>query len=506
MSTVARDWVDHYALRRPDAIALVDGDTGEKTSWSQLDEQVGRVAGALVGEIGLRRGDRLAVLTATTPRVFVLQFACFRAGLVFTPLNWRLAVPELAYMCTDAGARVLVADGVWESTGREVAEAASIEKVISDGELWSLAGRSRAIGASGNNTLDQPCQILYTSGTTGFPKGAISTFGTLMWNAFNGVQPKGYANPGVHLYNPLPLFHAGGLNSSANPILFFGGQVTTASKFDPAAALQALTTSEPPITHLALVPVMYQAIANQPGFDRADLSALRIAVVAGGLAPVTLLRRFAAKGVRLEPHYGGTEMGPSVMALSPPDQAMAEAGSVGRPVQHTEVRLVDEEGRDVPAGQPGEVWIKGPSVTPGYWGKDSTGYFTDGWFRTGDVARMDENGYYFLVDRVKDMYKSGGENVYPAEVERALLEHPSVSEVAVIGIPDAKWGEVGLAVVVPSPGAEVTMATLEEALAGKLARYKFPKALQVVDALLRNVTGKVAKDELRAKFGGSSVA
>jgi fatty-acyl-CoA synthase len=199
-------------------------------------------------------------------------------------------------------------------------------------------------------------------------------------------------------------------------------------------------------------------------------------------------------------------MGPAVMALAPPVTEKMEAGSVGRPVLHTAVRLVDGDGHDVPDGQEGEIWIKGPSVTPGYWGKDNAPFFTDGWFRTGDVARRDAEGYYYLVDRVKDMYKSGGENVYPAEVERLLLEHAAIAEVAIVGVRDERWGEVGLAVVVPAAGAEVTLDTLEAAIGGRLARYKLPKHLRVVEALTRNVTGKVDKVALRAEHGGSTVA
>jgi fatty-acyl-CoA synthase len=211
-------------------------------------------------------------------------------------------------------------------------------------------------------------------------------------------------------------------------------------------------------------------------------------------------------GVLLEAHYGGTEMGPAVLALNPSNRAQLEAGSVGRPVQHMGVRLVDDTGRDVGTDEEGEIWIKGPSVTPGYWGKDPAEFFTDGWFRTGDVARRDVDGFYYLVDRVKDMYKSGGENVYPAEVERLLLEHPAIAEVAVIGVPDPKWGEVGLALVVAAPGAAVTMDTVHEAIDGRLARFKYPKQLLVLDELARNVTGKVSKVDLRKQYSGSSVA
>jgi fatty-acyl-CoA synthase len=506
MAPIAHDWVAFFADRYPERVALADADSSASATWRQLDERVGRLATAFTGELGLRRGDRVAVTADPHPRVFELQFACFRAGLVFTPLNWRLAAPELGYICTDAGVSVMVYDEAWKTLAVETASSAGIARCVDTESLDALAAGSEPMAPTLQNTLDDACQLLYTSGTTGFPKGAIGTYGTLLWNMLNGSGPKGLTCPGVHVYNPLPLFHAGGLNSTANPALLNGGRVTTAARFDPAAALAIIGDPAQAVTHIALVPVMYQAIADQPGFDAADLSHLRIAVVAGGLAPVPLIRRYEKRGVHLEAHYGGTEMGPSVLALSPVDRAHMEAGSVGKPVQHTAVRLVDDEGRDVPVDEPGEIWIKGPSVTPGYWGKDPAEFFTDGWFRTGDVARRDEDGFYFLVDRVKDMYKSGGENVYPAEVERLVVEHPNVAEVAIIGVPDPKWGEVGLALVVPAPGATVIMATIDEAIAGRLARYKYPKRLLVVDELARNVTGKVSKVDLRKQYSGSSVA
>jgi fatty-acyl-CoA synthase len=506
MTAPAPDWVRYYAERYPERVALTDADTGEDTSWAALEERVARLSRGLLDEIGLERGDRVAVIADAHPDVFSLQFACFRAGLVFTPLNWRLAVAELAHMCEDSGAAALVHDDTWTSLASDTADAAGIARRIDSAAVGALVKGSDPMEPTGTNRLDDPAQILYTSGTTGFPKGAISTHNTMLWNMMNGVEGKALAAPGVNVYNPLPLFHAGGLNSTANPVLMNGGRVTTAARFDPAAALHAISDPAIGITHIGLVPVMYQAIADQPGFDDADLSGIRNAVVAGGLAPVPLVRRYAAKGLQLEAHYGGTEMGPAVFALHPSVPEKMEAGSVGRPVPFTSVRLVDGEGRHVPDGVEGEIWIKGPSVTPGYWGKATADSFTDGWFRTGDVARRDADGYYYLVDRIKDMYKSGGENVYPAEVERLLLEHPSIAEVAVVGVRDGRWGEVGLAVVVPASGTSVTIETLSDAIGGRLARYKHPKHVVVVDALPRNVTGKVDKTALRASHGGSTVA
>ena len=506
MTALAPDWVRYFAERYPQRIALTDADTGEDTSWAALEERVARLAHGLLHDVGLQRGDRVAVIAEAHPDVFALQFACFRAGLVFTPLNWRLAVTELAHMCADSGAAALIHDDAWASVAIETTQVAGIALRLDGAAVEGLAKGSDAMDPSGANRLDDPAQLLYTSGTTGFPKGAISTHNTMLWNMMNGVEGKSLAAPGVNVYNPLPLFHAGGLNSTANPVLMNGGRVTTAARFDPAAALGAISDPALGVTHIALVPIMYQAIADQPGFDAADLSRIRNAVVAGGLAPVPLIRRYADKGVQLEAHYGGTEMGPAVLALHPSVPDKLEAGSVGRPVPYTAVRLVDGEGRDVPDGVEGEIWIKGPSVTPGYWGKNGNEFFTDGWFRTGDVARRDTDGYYYLVDRVKDMYKSGGENVYPAEVERLLLEHASVAEVAVVGVRDERWGEVGLAVIVAAPGWSVTLETLSDAIGGRLARYKHPKHVVVVDTLPRNVTGKVDKTALRAEHGGSTVA
>jgi fatty-acyl-CoA synthase len=506
MTAPAPDWVRYFAERYPARIALTDADTGEDTSWVAFEERVARLAHGLLDDVGLHRGDRVAVIADAHPDVFVLQFACFRAGLVFTPLNWRLAIAELAHMCTDSGAAALIHDDAWTSLATGTADAAGVTRRLDGAAVEALVKGSDPMAPTGMNRLSDPAQILYTSGTTGFPKGAISTHDTMLWNMMNGVEAKALAAPDVNVYNPLPLFHAGGLNSTANPVLMNGGRVTTAARFDPAVALRTMSDPAIGITHVGLVPVMYQAIADEPGFEAADLSGIRNAVVAGGLAPVPLIRLYADKGLELEAHYGGTEMGPAVLALHPSIPEKMEAGSVGRPVPFTAVRLVDGAGDDVLDGVEGEIWIKGPSVTPSYWGKPEADSFTDGWFRTGDVARRDADGYYYLVDRVKDMYKSGGENVYPAEVERLLLEHPSIAEVAVVGVRDARWGEVGLAVVVAAPGTTVTVETLTGAIGGRLARYKHPKHLALVDALPRNVTGKVDKVALRAEHGGSTVA
>ena len=307
---------------------------------------------------------------------------------------------------------------------------------------------------------------------------------------------------GSKYLNPLPLFHAGGLTTLAAPIHRSGGCVAVARRFDPEQCLAWLSDPAHGVTHFNAPPIMWQAMSELPAFDDADLSRMHHAHVAGSVMPVELFTRWHERGLGIQQHYGGTEMGPSATAL-PAADVVRKIGSCGLPVMHTRVRLVDESGVDVPTGQPGEIWLDGPSVTPGYWQRGRPAESFDGpWFRTGDGATRDDDGYLFIADRLKDMFKSGGESVFPAEIERVLMELPSVAEVAVIGVPDARWGEVGMAIVVPNDGAEVSLDDVSTKLDGRLARYKIPKSLRSVDALPRNVLGKVDKKALRAQYGG----
>jgi fatty-acyl-CoA synthase len=504
------DWVAHHAAYKPAAIALHGLDDGETRSWAALEARVARLAGALRHDHGLAPGDRVAALTDGNIRVLELQFACIRAGLTFVPLNFRLTASELTDMCRRLAPRLLVTDDSWRALARQVGAASGNLAVIdwvgtaSDYEAMATAGPQ--MSPRTDMHPDQVALILFTSGSTGAPKAAMCTLRALVWQAFNQAAASGVAEAGAHVFTPLPLFHAGGLNSLTNPVLFFGGKATISARFDPATAARLMGDRASAVTHVALVPLMYDLIADVPDFATGDFSSLRTAIVAGGRLTATLLDKWRATGVRFSPQYGGTETGPSVTALNPDDVNKAVAGSCGSKVMFVDIRLVDAEGRDVPPGHPGEVWLRGPAITPGYIGREPELDFTDGWFRTGDVARVDDDGCYFLVDRLKDMYKSGGENVSSAEVELVLAEHPAVAEVAVIGIGHPKWGEVGLAVVVPRAGASLTVEQLRESCTGRLARFKQPQALELLEALPRNVTGKVVKDELRRRFGGTVVA
>jgi fatty-acyl-CoA synthase len=513
MPFAARDWVARNAGHRPDSLALGCAEDGRTVTWAELDARVGRLADVLA-DLGVGAGDRVALVSENDPRVFETQFAAMRLGALFVPLNWRLTVHEMAEICVDAEPSVLVHDDTWAQAGAEIAAKAGIPRRLA----WSTSPEAKhgadtdyepAVAAANYRPpardldLDAPTHILYTSGTTGRPKGALSTNSTLIWQALNTAHVVGFAERDCHQLNQMPLFHAGGLHVMANPILYFGGAVTTITRFVPDRILALLTELTPPITHMAAIPLMYQAIADQPTFAEADLSHLRHLVVAGAIATPELIDLYAGRGLPLQPQYGGTEMGPMGFGLD--DEAnrqdKARAGSSGRRAYHTDVRLVDAVGNDVPEGETGEIWLRGPSVTIGYWRKSRDDFFTGDWFRTGDAARRDGEGFYYLAGRTKEMYKSGGENVYPAEVENVLSLHPDVADLAVVGVPDERWGEVGLAVVVPAPGAQPTLEDLHTFAAEKLARFKLPKTLVLVDDLPRNVTGKVSRDALKQRYG-----
>lgn len=506
------DWVHHHAGNQPEKVALQQLETGETRSWAELDRRVGALACSMASRFGVQRGDRVVCITNGDIRWFELQFACFRIGAILAPLNFRLAEPELTELCQDLTPKLMVADRAWHELALNVTETAKIPAFLSwdDGpgsEFDTLADGADRLGPRTDATPDDPGLILFTSGTTGKSKGAITTLGALLWQSFNQHEFGLVGDHGSHVLSPLPLFHAGGLNSMANPILFFGGKVTVASRFEPARCLQFMADPAEGVTHIALVPVMYQMMAETPEFETVDLSHMRCTLIAGGRLLDSLREPYKARGVRFTTSYGGTETGPTVTVLNAERVDKARAGSCGQKAMFVDIRLVDNQGNEVAPGESGEIWLRGPAITPGYFNRDPSLDFTDGWFRTGDVARIDADGFYYIVDRVKEMYKSGGENVYPAEVEAVLADHPYVAEVAVIGIAHNKWGEAGLAVIVPrDKDNPPTLDSLRSHCDGRLARYKHPYRMELVSEFPRNVTGKISKESLRTQFGGTKTA
>ncbi|MEV5570557.1 AMP-binding protein [Spirillospora sp. NPDC052269] len=461
----------------PDATALVDTLSGRGFTYAEASERAARTAWRLREEHGVRPGDRVAVLSGNRVEVIELLVACGRLGALMVPLNWRLSVDELTVVMADCAPVLLVADDARaEAAGRLNGRFARI------GDLAEDAGG--AVGPKAWHGESDPWYLLYTSGTTGRPKGVIQTFGMAVANHLNIGVAVGLTSADTTL-NALPTFHTGGINLYTLPTLLAGGTAIVQHEFDPSAALELLSTRA---TAFFGVPTMYQMLRDHPDFAKADLAGVRSWASGGASMPVPLLTELAERGIVVRQGMGMTETGPTLFLIDT-ENALVKAGSVGKPQLFTEVRL---DG----GGDEGEVLVRGPGVTPGYWGLPAEAAFTaDGWLRTGDVARRDADGYYTIVDRVKDMYISGGENVYPAEVETVLLTHPDVREAAVVGVPDERWGEVGRAVLVTA--APVTEDGIRAYCRERLAAYKVPKRVETVDALPRNATGKILKARLR---------
>ena len=491
-SVPAFDWIGHHADLSPDRVALIDDARNLTLTYAELEDRSRRLA-AWLAEQGVAHGDRVAFLAGNTTDIFEALFACAKLTAILVPLNWRLATPELQFIVDDCRPRVLI----YEDDYAEPVEHLEVPVKLRLGDDFEAAKAqadpSRVDPVTAGH--DDPWAILYTSGTTGHPKGALVTHGMFFWNSINIGHAVGLTFESSNL-NVLPTFHAGGLNLYTTPCLHLGARSVNLREFDPGRVLHWLESGE--ITHFFGVPAIYQFLAEAPGWEEADLSKVSSWACGGAPMPVALLERYAERGIVIRQGMGLTETSPTVF-LTDPEHAMSKAGSVGKPALHTEIRIVDEQRHDVGVDEIGELWVRGPNVTPGYWERPEANQesFTDGWLHTGDAARRDSDGYVFIVDRWKDMFISGGENVYPAEVEQVLFHHPNVLDVAVIGVDDDRWGEVGMAVIVPRDPSVVDPEELLAFCDEKLARYKIPKHVRTADELPRNAAGKVLKRELK---------
>ncbi len=496
------DWIAHHAGRRPNHLAIHDLQTGRKFTYADLDARIGRLAAALASR-GIAKGNRIALLAPNCAEYFELQFACGRLGAIMLPLNWRLTVPELEYILGDSSPKLLVHDKAFAAQASALSAALlEIDHDRPDSAYERALAEAGPASPSVALTHDDIGMVMYTSGTTGHPKGAIITHGMVFWNCVNLGIPALITPETVQLV-VLPLFHTGGLNCYANPVLHAGGSILIMRSFDPGQALDCLSDPSLGVTHFFAVPAPYQFMMQHPKFAGADLSRLRIAGVGGAPCALSILETWTGRGVPLVQGWGMTETSPAGTMLDAAD-AIRKLGSAGKAMMHTAIRVVDDEGRDVEAGGIGELLIKGPNITPGYWNNPqaTARSFTDGWLHTGDAARLDEEGFVYIVDRWKDMYISGGENVYPAEVENVLFQIPAVADAAIIGVPDARWGEVGMAIIVRKPDQNLAEGDVIRHCLGRLAKFKVPQSVTFVDALPRNATGKVLKRELRVQFVG----
>jgi len=501
------DWLQRHAERTPHKLAVVDAYSGRQFSYAQFNERANRLASFLKDELGLQVGDRVSILAQNSSDYYEALFACGKMGAILNTLNWRLAAPELQYILNDCAPRALIYEPEFVETVDILRPEIKCQHYIvlgdasPDGE-WTYEEALAAGSPDGVEaprlTYDDTWAILYTSGTTGRPKGAQVTYGNFFYNAIGIGMAIDLTSQDTNL-NVLPTFHAGGLGLYAAPTFHVGGTVIVMRAFDPAELLRLISTWR--VTALLLVPAIYLMLAQYPELDKADLSSVRSWGSGGSALPSSLVQEYASKGIVIQQGFGMTETGPTVFLITKED-AVRKAGSVGKPVMHTDVRIVDREGNVLGPGEVGELCVRGGNVTSGYWNRPEATSETiiDGWLHSGDAAKYDEEGFYYIVDRWKDMFISGGENVYPAEVENVIYQHPAVAEVAIIGVPNPKWQEVGKAIVVVKEGQNVTEEEIIAFCRGKLARYKIPKSVAFVEVLPRTAAGKVLKRELRAQY------
>ncbi|MFI6010937.1 long-chain fatty acid--CoA ligase [Streptomyces sp. NPDC051243] len=489
-------WPARRARKTPHRTALIHGET--VISYAELYTRTTRLAHALRAR-GLRRGDRIAYLGPNHPSFLETLFAAGTLGAVFVPLNTRLAGPEIAYQLADSGAKILVYGPSHAGLVAGLPGSTDVRTYLEVGAEYEAA-----LAEAPHEPIDEPvaaddtCLILYTSGTTGRPKGAMLSHANATWNAVNFLIDKDL-HADERALVCAPLFHIAGLTVLTLPVLLKGGTCVLVGAFDPGETLDLLARHR--ITYMFGVPAMFEQIARHPRWPEADLSSLRMLSCGGAPVPTPLIEAYQDRDLTFLQGYGMTEaLG---VCFLDGEHSVSKAGSAGVPHFFADVRVVRPDLTPVDIGENGEVVVRGPAVMSGYWGlpEETAAAFADGWFRTGDAARVDEDGYVFIVDRIKDMIISGGENIYPAEIEDLLLGHPDIVECAVIGVPDDKWGEVPRAVVVPREGASPDPEEILASLAGRLAKYKIPKSVVLADELPRTASGKLLKSRVRNRYG-----
>lgn len=495
-------WPARRARMTPHRPAVVVG--AHTWTYADLAEESTRLAHGL-RSLGVGPGDRVAYVGFNHPSALQALFAAGMLGAIHVPLNARLSPPELAFGVRDAGARVLLhGSGTEGHIGELAADLPDVTFVGVHGPAAGGTSLDALLADAPVDPIDEPvghddpALIMYTSGTTGHPKGAVLSHGNITWNCLNVLVELDLTGDEVTLLTA-PLFHAAALNMTALPTVLKGGRVVVVESFDPGEAFDLIEQHR--VTWMFGVPAMYQAMAQHPRWTDADLSSVRHLECGGAPVPESLIRTYDERGLVFLQGYGMTEASPGVLFLG--EDMRHKVGSAGTPSFFTDVRLVGPDGEPAAVGEVGEIEVSGPNVMAEYWQRpdataDALG--PDGWFRSGDAATVDEDGCFTICDRMKDMYISGGENVYPAEVEAALLEHPDIDDVGVIGVPDERWGEVGAAIVVARDGTQPALDDVAAFLDGRLARFKIPKHLHLVDELPRSGPGKIAKPALRARF------
>jgi fatty-acyl-CoA synthase len=504
------DWLGRRAALSPHKLALVDTlNGGRRITYAEWNGAANRTA-HLLRRLGVQKGDRVAVLAMNCVEYLDLWFACGKLGAILQTLNWRLTPGELAGLLADGQPRVLVHGPEFADKleALPIRRGLAVESFVSLGDpatpvdLPFTAREREPDSPPGLADVDwnDPWVICYTGGTTGLPKGALLTYRAITANSVNTVMSWGLAPDDVAILNS-PLFHTGGLNVFTAPLVHLGGTSIVCRQFDADQVFDLVRDAG--VTLFFGVPTMFSALQQHPRWDQADFSRLKLIISGGAPCPLPIFERFWERGVDFKTGYGLTEAGPNTFWL-PPEDVRRKPGAVGFPLFHIEVKVVDGAGRECGPEATGELHIRGPHVCGGYWRQpDETAraISPDGWLRTGDLARRDADGCYYIVGRSKDLIISGGENIYPAEVESVLCAHPAVAEASLISVPDAHWGEVGRAVVVLRPGQAALGDELQAFCRERLARFKVPKSVVFVSALPRTGAGKIDKKLLSERYG-----
>ena len=491
-----KDWIERWATYTPDKLAVREHNSKKSLTYGQLQEQGLKAASFLQDKLKLKKGSRVAILADFCLEHILLFAAAQKLGIILVPLNYRLTGRELAYMLDNCQPELFLAEERYYSLleGHQILE--RIRHIMSPAAFTQAVSEHKDLDYKSTELEEEhPLFILYTSGTTGFPKGALYTHGMAFWNSVNTGSRLNITSRD-HTLICMPPFHTGGWNVFLTPFLHHGASVTLVPKFEASTVLQLLDQEQ--ATLFMAVPTMLKMMLETPEFEQSGLESIRYFIVGGEALPIPTIERWHQKGVLIRQGYGLTEVGPNVTSLSHQDAAR-KRGSIGTPNFYVEYQLMDDESKLVKKGEAGELWLRGPMVTPGYWHKEeATAAAKEGeWFKTGDMVREDEEGFLYVVDRKKNMFISGGENVYPAEVEYYLQSHPAIEEVAIVGTPDDRWGEVGKAFVALKEGAMLSEKEIVEYCRQGLAKYKVPRYVNFVGALPKTDTGKIARTLLK---------
>jgi fatty-acyl-CoA synthase len=499
---IRTQWLERWAMYSPTKIAVKDDASGKEYAYAEMYAISNRISRALQNDFGIGYGDRIAVLSMNEIEYLFLYFATQQIGAILVPVNFRLAPREIEFILSDCSANLLVFQEQYNSLIKEIAPTAipqqtlpirstqmeSLSKILSDNSI-SVDPIHVDI------RFEDPCMILYTSGTTGKPKGALITNEMVFWNSINTELRLNITSNDVTL-SFAPFFHTGGWHVLTTPFIHHGAKIILLHSFNAERIIQLCDREK--VTILFGVPTMMKMMSETKEFPTTTFDSVRFVIVGGEPMPIPQIELWQNKGVPIRQGFGLTEVGPNCFSL-PEEDAIRKKGSIGFPNFYIEAKIVDDNGNEVGVSQSGELLLKSPVVTPGYWNNEEAtrNAITDGWFHTGDIVRKDEEGYFYVVDRKKDMFISGAENVYPAEIEQFLYTHPKISEVAVIGVPDQQWGEVGKAYIVLKQATTVTAEEMKEFCTGKLAKYKIPKYFELIAELPKGHSGKILKKALK---------